>query len=488
MLRFKVFEGGAPASRLNLDGAHLLGTDRVPVRGEIKYVGGELHCEPRTRGATALAIMWSVPGVGRVLVETPRLLERPAPYNLLVELARGQLMRLSQKREDWGLYDHPDGEAYYREINKALELLVEAMATDDEAKASHTAAKSLETGLKVGEALGVYHAGVFLETRRAAGELSKPALGCRLEPGPIQESWLSALADSMQFVQLPFRWSALQPKEGKYDTGAVEKSLQALHARKITVCGTSLVSFDDGTMPAWLVSQAKDYERLRESVARHLKTLLKSFEGHVQAWEVTRGLHARNVFRLSFDQIIELSRMAAMLARQCCPKAPVLLGLTLPWGEYYAADAQTIPPTLYAEMLLQSGAPFDAFGLQIQFGSQHTAQYVRDLMQVSSILDRYGAFGKPIHVTCAGVPSSGLTPVSGYWHEEWSEDVQAVWLRDFYTIALSKPFVESVSWQSLGDGPGPSPWGGLLKKDGTPKKSYQELLALRQRLAVGASS
>src|SRR5436190_21164872 len=91
MLKFKVYENGAAARSLNLDGAHLLGADRAPIRADLRFANGELICEARARGAAALAIMWQVPGVGRVLLETPRLLERAAPYNLHVELAGGQL-------------------------------------------------------------------------------------------------------------------------------------------------------------------------------------------------------------------------------------------------------------------------------------------------------------------------------------------------------------------------------------------------------------
>ena len=32
------------------------------------------------------------------------------PYILNVELARAQLMRIAQKREDWGLFDYPGAE------------------------------------------------------------------------------------------------------------------------------------------------------------------------------------------------------------------------------------------------------------------------------------------------------------------------------------------------------------------------------------------
>jgi len=483
MIRFKVFENGGPARSINLDGAHVLGADRVPVRADLKFSAGELVCDPRTRGAAALAIMWQVRGVGRVLLETPRLLERNEPYNLHVELARGQLMRISQKREDWGLYDLPEGRPLYDEIDKARDLLVAAMTAADDLAAAKLGEVALAAGMVIGEKVGVFSADVSFDRRRSADGMPKQALGCRVEPIQCTDAALERAADAFDFVSLPFVWSSLQPREGKYETAALEKALQVLHARKLPIWGCSVLSFEPSEVPPWLPKAARDYERLRDAVVKHQRTLFKSFEGHVQGWEVVTGIHAHNQFKLTFEQIMELTRMSSVLARQCCPKCQAIIGVVLPWGEYYANDPQSIPPSLYAEMALQSGVNFDAFGVQLQFGGQHTAQYVRDMMQVSSVLDRFGAFGKPVRITCAGVPSSGLTPVSGYWHDEWSEEIQSDWAREFYKIALAKPFVESVTWQTLRDGAAPSPWGGVLKSDGTPKASFQQIQMLRKELS-----
>lgn len=484
MLRFRVFENGAPARSISLDGAHLLGADRVPVRAEIRFEKGEIICDARSRGAAALALMWSVDGIGRILLETPRVLERPEPYHLHLELARGQLMRISQKREDWGFYDHPAGKHLYGEIDKARDLLVAALEAPDAAVAAKLADQSLTLGLKVGESLTSYHASINLAARLADKTLPATPLGCRVDPSHYSDASMQLIADAFQFVELPFTWAGLQPVEGKYETAHLERALQHLKARRMPIRACSLLSFEPWETPTWLAKTARDYDRLRDAIMKHLRTIVRSFSGHVQSWEVCVGLHAYNTYKLSFEQLVELTRMSAILTRQAAPKSEVLLGIVLPWGEYYANDPQTIPPTLYAEMALQSGVNFDAFNIQLQFGGQNCAQYVRDLLQLASILDRFGGYGKPLHVSCMGVPSNGMTPMSGYWHDEWNENVQAAWLHDMVRIALSKPFVASVSWQALSDGVAPSPWGGLQKKDGSLKKSYEEVISLRKELAA----
>ena len=77
------------------------------------------------------------------------------------------------------------------------------------------------------------------------------------------------------------------------------------------------------------------------------------------------------------------------------------------------------------------------------------------------------------------------TPSCGsYWREPWTELVQAQWVKDFYAIALSKPFVESITWTDLADRPeaGVLPSGGLLSTDLRPKAAYKVLKQYRLEL------
>ena len=143
--------------------------------------------------------------------------------------------------------------------------------------------------------------------------------------------------------------------------------------------------------------------------------------------------------------------------------------------------------------------------------------FARDLFAVSTVLDLFAKLGKPLHITGVEVPSQTGTrgegeldaahsqATAGYWHAPWSEAVQAEWLHRFYEIALSKPFVESVCWQSLWDSTAnmldgssrtPVPGiadpnatvgqlhGGLLRSDLVPKASYKKFLEFRQLVGL----
>ncbi|MBN2563024.1 MAG: endo-1,4-beta-xylanase [Phycisphaerae bacterium] len=485
MLRFKVFENGAPAKSVDLEDAYLVGNDRVPQRTRLEFVNGEITCATESSAAAALSIMWPVEGVGRIMLETTRLMERPRPYNLHVELARGQLMRISQKREDWGLYDYPDDQGLYQEIQAARDLLTDALTARDDVAAARQGDAAIAASVKVGEAMGVFHSAVFLERQRAAGKLSKRPLGCRFEVTRNSETYVKSLAEAFDFVSLPFTWRTMEPQEGvrqTRETELIEKWLRVFRQQKVHVRGGSLLSFEPAHLPQWLGVLSEDYERLREAMARHLKRTFKQFGAHVHSWEVISGVHAYNVFRLSLEQIMELTRMAAILAKQRAPKSTAIIGIALPWGEYYSRDPRTIAPVLYAQMVAQHGINFDAFGLEMTFGGNEPGHYVRDMMQISAMLDQFCILGKQVHVTAAGVPSSGKPTRTGCWHGQWTEEVQAQWVREFYQIAFSKGFVETVTWQTLADPPDGSHACGLLRADLSPKPAFEEILALRAKL------
>jgi len=177
------------------------------------------------------------------------------------------------------------------------------------------------------------------------------------------------------------------------------------------------------------------------------------------------------------------------------PDAVTLVDLVAPWGEYYSRNPRTIPPLLYADMIVQNSVNFDALGLQFYVGAARDGMYVRDMFQLSSMIDRFASFGKPVHITAVQAPSnpsadeedawSGHYPPSqaGRWHDDWSEALQSRWLREFYNIALSKPFVETITWRDLADaGAHYLPHGGLLRADLSPKLAYEQLCTIRAQI------
>jgi hypothetical protein len=93
-----------------------------------------------------------------------------------------------------------------------------------------------------------------------------------------------------------------------------------------------------------------------------------------------------------------------------------------------------------------------------------------------------------LYITDAAVPSQmGEGPydgrVAGVWHDEWNELRQAQWIEQFYKIALSKPFVDSVIYSSPADAEDNTiASSGLLTDQFKPKESFRTLKRLHDSI------
>jgi len=497
MLRFDVYSDGKPAGDVDLAGAYLFGQDLIPVRADLVGDGAQITCIKYIPGACGLALLWNAGAAGTFLLPTPRLPDRGRPYNLNVELARAQVMRLLQKREDWGLFDYADAEKLNRQFDEIRRSFVASLKAGDPAESAARADKTLEKALTLGEKIALFHADVFLGRRKTpAPTATRTAFGCRVDLFAAGEGYYGQLQQGFDFVSVPTPWKHTEPKEQQYRYAQIDGWVNwAARARKPIHAGP-LISFEETEAPEWLYIWEHDYETVRDLIYEHLQRIVRRYQRQVAVWNVVSGIHAHNTFNLSFEQLMELTRMSCLLVKKLAPHSQVLIELVMPWGEYYAHNQRTIPPMLYADMASQSGVKFDAFGVRMMMGAPVDGHFVRDLLQVSSLLDEFVGLSKSVHVTSCQVPSDvspdawdawgGKRPAdkAGKWHTPWSPRLQAEWLQAFYRIGISKPFVESICWRDLADYEGHYlPHGGLCRNDLTPKLASKELRNFRARLA-----
>ncbi len=490
MLRFRVFKDGAIPPDLDLSTAYLVGSDAVPIRGEFTYANGEIICRKRAAGPAALTLMWETKHFGSVMLETTRLPERDEPYILNLELARGRVMRLMQKREEWGLFDITEAAAVNEKAIEARDLLLEAIThQEDPAKASEFADKCLQMVMPLSEQAALTHADLLLQRRIATKNFPRGAFGVRVDHAISSEAYRRLMLPNADFVRLPTYWKAIEPQEQVFAWAAIDEWMDFLRRARVPVVAGPLVRFTEPAIPEWLYIWEHDYETVRDLMYEHIDRVVTRYSPQVAFWNVLSGLHVNAQFSFTFDQLMDLTRMAVGLVKKINPKARTMIELTQPWGEYYATNQRSIPPLLYAEMIVQSGITFDMFGVQLRFGIPRDGCWQRDLFQISCLLDRFAGFGKQVMISALQVPSSpvetaaGGGAAAGVWRKPWSEALQAKWLEAVTDIALSKPFVEAICWHDLTDGQIKTlsvPNGGLAHGDLTPKQSLKTWSSLRR--------
>ena len=498
MLKFLLFEDGAPASRWPLRNAYLIGADGSAMRSEIVFEHGELICEKREAGAAALALQHRVGDLGELTLQTCLLPEREEPYLLALELARHRLMVFYAKLEEWAMFDLGEDHPVTRRAERARPLFIEALAVQNEqpARADALGQECLVVALDGTEELALSHSELLLNKRKSSGGLSRCAIGCGVHPGLGHDRLRLGLQANFDFVQLPTAWRALAPQEGEYQWSAMDSWIEWASRRRLPVVAGPLISFEPTNLPDWLYIWEHDFETVRDLVYEHIERVVGRYRGSVSAWKVVSGLHVNSHFPFNFEQLMDLTRMTTMLVKKIAPASKALIELRQPFGEYYAQNPRSIPPMMYVDLIAQSGIAFDGLSLRLLMGQAVAGQYTRDLMQVSNLLDQFAGFGKPVHLTI-GSPSEPVTemmiaapvsgepvdPNSGYWRRPWSWVVQGHWLEAIFQIAISKPFVEAVAWRELMDHPDIElPLSGLLSEAMEPKAAFRRLVAFRQSL------
>ena len=476
----------------DLAGAHLLGADGVPIRAALSLEDNTVVADARLDDPLALSLLWDVGDYGAVQLETTRLPARKVPYRLQVELARHRLMRISCKREEWGLFDFPGMEDVSKQIDEARDLFITALEhRDSDDDATEAAEQALNHAMWASDALTRFHAAVFLRRRHQSNGFGHPFLGAAV-PGHLPDPGICRqLAGNLDYVRLPFTWRHIQPKEQGAHFDAIDAWVKAAKHAKLTLQGGPLLSFGVRSLPDWMYIWENDHDTVFDLAREHVRRTVKRYAKDIKNWVVVSGLHASDALSLNFEHMIELTRMAATVTKQTSARAQVIVNLTQPWGEYFATNQRTVPPLLYAEMVAQSGIPFDAFGLEFLYGVGSDGYHLRDILQISALMDRLANLGKPLHITGVCVPSaSGEDGASngGRWHRSWDEESQAEWLQIFCEVALSKPFVESVCMHCAADGRDDAvPASGFLRPDLQPKAAFNGLVDLHARLRAAPS-
>ncbi len=488
-MRFQVFKNGKVVDKFTLCGAYLFGSDGIAIRrSRITFKDGIIECEKPTGETAGLALLWPIDGFGRVLLPTTFLPEREQLYNLNVEIARAKLMQIINKREDWLFFNQLED---LTDLSKeAQDLFIEAVQNISDAPlASELADKSLEKAIVISEKLAGKQADSFFNARSKNHGFSRVCFGCRIDTQAINNpKYLEKLLKLFGFAMIPINWAHIESHKGTYDFSTVDACIRALGKKKLAVGAGPLLRFSKEYLPKWLLRSGAGFEKIREAAYQFVSNIVARYSGSIHAWRVVSGLNAFNHFGFSFEQVLEMTRAANMAVKQGSDRALKIIEISNLWGEYYATAANTIPPLVYVDMVVQSGISFDAFGLAMQFGKNQAGMHIRDMMQISAGLDYFAVVAKPLYITEVEVPSQdggGLYDgkVAGIWHEKWDQSRQGQWIEQFYKIALGKPFVERVTYSNLADtNNGVIANSGLLTAQLEPRESFRTLRKLHNAI------
>ncbi|HWB53380.1 MAG TPA: endo-1,4-beta-xylanase, partial [Tepidisphaeraceae bacterium] len=360
--------------------------------------------------------------------------------------------------------------------------------------ASKTGDEALELALQLSEEISLFHGELLLNRRKTAGQFGKLIFGCRVDSTVQSQKYKDMVPGQFDYACVPMPWRQIQPEETVFNNDPVDQWIEEMSRKRVPVIAGPLVRLDESDVPDWLFIWEHDYDTLRQMAYEYVQKLVARYRKGVAIWNVVAGLSANRIFPLSFEQLIELTRLLVVQVKNMLPQARTLVTVTQPFGEYHAEHTTTVPPFLYAEMVSQAGIHFEGFGLELEIGVPTPGSFTRDLFQFSCMLDRFATLGKSVFITSISAPGRNTADAgdisegkfdpaaAGRWHKPWDPEVQADWLEQIYKVILSKPYVENIAWADLADLNQTVPAGGLLDDMFRPKPAMTRLSDMRNRL------
>lgn len=484
MLRFRIHDRTlSQDAALGALGHGLGGEDRA-VRGTCIRAGSDLQFQPERAQEAALACLAPVGAMGRMLVQTCILPSRDDAYDFFLEVARHRIKQYIEKTEDWQMWDPSRAGDALERWERARKLFRSASVASVPEDAERSARDAVANGMDAGEALALQHAEIFLRRRYRVHPASSALLGVAIDPTTAQPGGLVAAAARM-FDVLAIRvpWRALargKDRKGKaiYDFTALDQWVAFATKERKQIALGPIVELRGEALPDEVAALATEVDRFRETCWDHACVLAERYQKANIFWNVASGVGSNLLCEMNPTQMSEFVRKLCFALRTHRRDARTMVEIDHPFHERTSNRLGAVTPTGLIERFVSDGVPVNAVGLRFDFVPERLA--LRDLLMISSELDRYLGRQLPVFISAFGTPSGGDVSQCGSWRGEPSVTTQASWATRFGRVAMSKPFVEGLWWSRLVDTQ--TAFDGVLDIHGKPKAVLGKLLAWRQSM------
>ena len=484
LMRFNV-----PSDRITeeaVEQAYLCGYDRIPWQTNVHRVGNELHLEREISDSATLHLPWRVEGHGLVTLSTSTLTERPAPYHLPLELARGKIGQIRNQLADWqqlGLT--VSKETQEREADAVGYFAQAAVLEHGSQRSIDLAEKAMRAALQTTDLLTACYAEQALVIRRRGSKKPPTLLGADLGASLPDDYMSEHLLQAFNAASVPFCWRDIETSQAVHNWHLSDAQLDWCLDRRLKVCGGPLLMLDQRSIPDWLTLYQDDFDVLVSFASEFVVSAVKRYRDHVDLWLCAGRPNTSKVLALTEEEKIKLVVRSIELTRSLDPDTPVVVSFDQPWAEYLSRQEMDLPPVHFADDLVRANLGLSGLMLEINVGHYPGGTLHRDPLEFSRMLDYWSQLGVPLFLTLS-VPSdwradplalrrTKLPPGS------WTTEVQQAWVSRYMPLLLAKPNVYGILWNQLRDAePHDFAHGGLFDRTGRAKPALEQLAAVRQ--------
>ena len=405
LLKFRIPSPLAESRLADLRKSYVTGLDRTPSRLSVEIRKDLLICQRMTTESGRLFAPWHVEGAGSQFIGTATLSERPEPYPLAIELARGKLNDVRNQLADWKQMGLRVPVELEQVLHDSLRAFIRAsLGRDDPAASIAEAQKSLELAANASQSLVETYVGQVLQNRLTAGKLPTQ-LAVGLDGDISAFGWSSKIVASFNAAQLHCSWKTLMPTEGKLKWDDLDAQLAWASRKKLAIQAGPLVDLRPSALPDWIWLWSGDFDAIVGMAVDLVRQAVGRFRGKIPLWHLIHRPGSTDVLGMSEEDQIRLTARLLQVARQADPSAQFLVGLDRPWAEWMASSPFQLGPLHLADYLARAELGMAGIALEIAPGYSAPGSHLRDLLDFSKMLDLYALLNYPLYLTIV-MPSS----------------------------------------------------------------------------------
>ncbi len=304
------------------------------------------------------------------------------------------------------------------------------------------------------------------------------------EPNKVDE-FKARFKALYNFAVLPFYWDGYEKSAGNPEWQKNQTAMEWCLENGITCKGHPLAWTSPAGTPKWLLGLPE--QTATELLKARVYNNVIGYKGNINVWDVVNEAVNTvpwdvamkdkennndlryNVKGVTIEQIAPWVEQAYKWAYAANPEGNYIL------NEYFTLAIPDVRDRFYQLLkeLKRRNTPIGGIGIQ----AHEPREMWFSPVEMYKTFDLYKEFNLPIHIT-EFIPQSSGKDITGWRTGKWTEDAQAEFAEQFYTLAFGYPSVASITWWGLSD---KSIWlkgGGLLDEEYNPKPVYNRLLKL----------
>lgn len=472
--------------------AYLAGMEGIPWRSRNSWTvpNSQFVIDRGTSDSGNLFVPWKLPGGGEVCLSTASLMERPEPYHLPLELARGTLNRLRNQAADWQTMGLAIPTEFLEEMRKITAIFAQAATSGtDVQRAAKLAADSISLSIPAMQRL----AAIFAEQALAARQTNTPTLPTfltvRLDCRKLTEVENRELVSAFNSAMVTLNWRDVEASAGKFTWDAYDQHFDMCRDQGLRVLSGPLLQLDKHHTPDWLYLWEDDFAQVQASVVQYVAAVVERFRGKVHVWNCAARMNLDGSIQLDEEQRLRLVVAVIDEVQRLDPRTPYIITFDQPWAEYLATAENDFSPLHFADSLVRAELGLAGIGLEMNFDYWPAGSQRRDLLEISRLLDRWNMLGLPLLVF-QSLPSSNRAderariPTSRFLRTGdagLSPESQRAFAEGVFRLVLGKSFLHGYVWQDVSDAaPHEFAHGGLFDARSQPKPILKMFKDLRK--------